>query len=152
MKTQALGTSLAHHPCSVNLNSTSSSPRHFTLIKPISGICQAYSTYLVGRFLHDAFFQAFIANLTCASSVEFTSFAGSRQGLGNWVWQQVRPVIQNTKWPQVGVESIRIRNGKLAAHMVGEPIPRRISNVDLTVRLSNDYADMTLDVAGRVCF
>ena len=82
-------------------------------------------------------------------SSDFGDTAGSRQGLGNWVWQQLSPLIQNTTWPQVGVESIRIRNGKLVASMVGEPIPRRISNVDLTVRLSNDYADMTLDVSGR---
>lgn len=68
--------------------------------------------------------------------------------MGNWMLQQLMPIIQNTKWPQVGVESLKIKNGKLAAYMVGEPIPRRISNVDLTLRLSNDYADMTLDVAG----
>ena len=64
------------------------------------------------------------------------------------MWQQLGPIIGNSKWPQVGVECIRIRNGELAAHMVGEPIPRRISHVDLTVRLSNDYADMVLHVSG----
>ena len=48
------------------------------------------------------------------------------------------------------MESIRIRNGDLAATMVGEPIPRRISNVNATVRLSNDYADLYVDVAGEM--
>lgn len=76
--------------------------------------------------------------------------AGSRRGFGKWLSQQLGPVVRNTKWPQVGVESIRIKNGELAAHMVGEPVPRRISSVDLTLRLSNNYADMVLDVAGVV--
>lgn len=58
--------------------------------------------------------------------------------------------------PDVGVESVRLRGGELQATLTGEPIPRRISGVDLTVRLSSDYRNMTLDVAGdspyNLCF
>ena len=36
----------------------------------------------------------------------------------------------------------------LQAFMAGEPIARQIDSVDLTVRLSSDYHNMTLDVSG----
>ena len=47
------------------------------------------------------------------------------------------------------MDALHIRNGELAAKMIGEPITRRISSVDLSVRLSNNYHDMVLDMTGN---
>lgn len=70
--------------------------------------------------------------------------------MGGWLWQQVKPLVQNVRLPQVGVESVRIRRGELSATMAGEPIPRRISDVNCTVRFSDEYRNLVLDVAGDV--
>lgn len=93
-----------------------------------------------------------VVHVAARVSEQASSIAGSRQGFGKWLAQQLGPFFRNVKWPQVGVESLRIKNGELAAHMVGEPVARRVSSVDLTLRLSNNYADMVLDVSGASTF
>ena len=75
--------------------------------------------------------------------------AGSRRGLQHWIWQQIKPAVSKIKLPALGVDALRIKQGELSARMVGEPIPRRISNVDMTLRVANNYHDMVLDLIGR---
>ena len=74
---------------------------------------------------------------------------GSFAGLTTWLWKGIKPAFSHVRLPEIGVDALHIRNGELAAKMVGEPISRRISNVDLSVRLSNNYHDMVLDMTGN---
>lgn len=62
--------------------------------------------------------------------------------------RQIQPLLKDIQLPKVGVESIRIRGGELQATIVGESLARRISDISLTARLSLDYHDLTVDVAG----
>lgn len=73
---------------------------------------------------------------------------GSRGGLGAWLATRLAPIAARLPVPAVHVETVRIRGGNLAACMAGEPIPRRVTNVDFTLRLGAGYRSLTMDVAG----
>lgn len=64
------------------------------------------------------------------------------------MWETIKPVVKNLKVPSVGVDAIHIRDGELRARMVGEPIPRHISHVNMILNLSNNYHDLKLDLTG----
>ena len=52
----------------------------------------------------------------------------------------------------MAVDLVTIRDGRLAALMVGEPIARRIEGVDLSLRLGPQYKSLVLDIAGGSLF
>ena len=41
-----------------------------------------------------------------------------------------------------------MRNGILLAHIAGEPVPRRIQNINFNLRLGRDYRSLALDLQG----
>lgn len=66
-----------------------------------------------------------------------------------WKWLEAKllTVLQRLQ-PQVAVEALTIRHGRLKAFFVGEPIPRIVNDVDLRLRLSPNYSSLTLDIFG----
>ena len=56
--------------------------------------------------------------------------------------------LAQLKPPEIALDSVTIRNGILLAHIAGEPVPRRIQNINFNMRLGRDYRSLALDLQG----
>ena len=77
---------------------------------------------------------------------------GDVGGLTAWLTQTLEGLWQRVQLPEAALGGITIRHGTLLATMAGEPLPRRFDDVNLHLRLSADYRNMTVDLSGvRIC-
>lgn len=80
---------------------------------------------------------------------EFHALAGSPGGVMSWISSKWSAYWKTWKAPQVAVEAISIRDGRLSAFIAGEDVPRRFESVDVSVRLADNYSKLAVDITGE---